>query len=1167
MVAFSVLMIGSGSSQMLSGLAGGMVPKGGHRDLKPWLTVGNQEGEAAEDHVPGQWEGIVGEHRVQPPRKAIFTAERDHNWSDYYGLRLELGLAKGQRFDGEVRLHTPLKTAKSGYKTAAPVITTAKFSVIGTGKVESVDLPFAAFDHFHPFSETFRQIKKIEIGGSFPEGQKAFVTVARVRVITAPMLKLYSPVRSRGGGRNEVMEYDVKVMNCSDELQSVVLSHHPFSKHVMTSTLRPAQLILKPGETRSCLVSVNVTDRVPPGGRERQKIVAVANGRWGGDIELITGRKLPHPYLVHTPERWQGVRDKVENYDWAKNSLKRYLEHKANDNRPGSRWPHAVAWQISRDRKHAEAAKPGVRFDVGGKDLIQAVEIYDMIADSGVFTKEDHDRIAREMRDRLWGITMTGVANLELQEARCGFTLALGLQDFAWFEHFFYATDGVYDNIANGIMPDGWWYEGSVNYNVWVSRYICKMALAAEPFGINMIEGYFTPGYSKEFRRLTDDPETRKREFGGKPFQKFGKHPVPRITLDMLWDSFIDHIAYDGQMYAANDGGEWSFTDDEAFELAYMMWPKPTYAALVKRRGPGGRSLLYGVPDLPEETPNLGLRSAFSDGIGFITLRSQTPDRHPSQQIEISLKYGTHGAYHGHFDRISFNSLRRYDRNLYTSGHGLWYSYASFMYGMFVQSSVNHNMVVVDGRNQESVESTRLLFHSGPKMQAAVVETNARWSCPPYLGLQMRRPNPKEGESITLTGRERLALEDVYVPAAVDGNGKEPEVADIGDWSERILQRRLAVVTDHYVVLADFMKGEEEHTYDNLLHVRGFQGIEGAAIKRFRHSEQMDPNPRLATQLITNCQWWRKDGTSKSRFRTIYDDRSSLNWRSLKGKKGDLYLDVYSAWPKQGEIMVGAAPEVRARAGWTKYTVAIDDRVVAEEEFSPWILGRKDLNLKIPAGAKKLVLKTQNEDRRKGGGFILTREECLFWGGGQLKLANGKSHSFTELQKKGQLVLKGLRTDVHGRPREEPIRSGEDYRQGPVVIAGMPFRETLPAQPQGAGEVVIDLTALKAESFSVSLGADYPQGKVTKYQRNTFSARTKGKTARFLTVIEPFEKVSEVKVREVEALSADELRIVLSDGTVQAITIDNLEGDEQPRVTLTEAKEGGLVTEQTGAQN
>ncbi|MEM7385621.1 MAG: hypothetical protein AAF514_11815 [Verrucomicrobiota bacterium] len=589
----------------------------------------------------------------------------------------------------------------------------------------------------------------------------------QVRLITAPVLKLYADRRSQTGGENAQIEYEIKVMNCSDRPQSVLLTHHPYSKHVMTADVSPDHLNLDPGETKSCRVAVILTDRVPPGGRERQKIVALANGHLGGEIEFITGRTLPHPYLVHTPERWQAVREKVENHPWAKTALRRYTGHKTNDNRPGSRWPYAVAWQLTRDPAYARSARPGVRFDVGGKDLIQACEIYDMIADSGVFSDEDQARIHREMRERLHHIGLSGVANLELQEARCGFTLALAAQDFAWFEHFLYATDGVYDNIANGIMSDGWWYEGSVNYNVWVSRYICKMALAAEPFGVNMINAYFTPGYSKEFRRLTDDVETRKREFGGKPFQKFGKHPLPRITLDQLWDSFVDHIAHDGQMYAANDGGEWNFTADEAFELAYMIWPKPSYAALVKRRGEGGRSLLYGVPELPAETPTLGNRSAYSDGIGFITLRSQTAGRHPSRQIEMSLKYGTHGAYHGHFDRTNFNSLRRYDRSFYSSGHGLWYSYASFMYGMFVQSSVNHNMVVVDGRNQESVESRRLMFHSGAKMQAAAVETNARWSNPPYLGLQMRRPNRKEAESAVLTGRERLAMEDVTMPAAI----------------------------------------------------------------------------------------------------------------------------------------------------------------------------------------------------------------------------------------------------------------------------------------------------------------------------------------------------------------------------------------------------------------
>ncbi len=1149
-------------SQMLPGLAGGQIPRGAERNLQPWLTLGKQHNKIDENFVPGHWVGFGVKNAILSPNGVTFTAESKQNWSQLYGIRLEILLNEDRTFHGEVVVHTAKREAKSSYRTTAEVSSIAKFSLIGTNKTQFVDLPFSAFDKFSPFGETFREIKKVAIRGSYADGKKGQINLPRVDVIAAPILKLFSEARSLAGEKNAKLNYELKVMNCTNRTQSVNLAHHPYSKHVMRSSIKPNHLTLEPGEIKSTNIIVNVTDRVPPGGRERQKIVALANGQLGGDIELITARKLPHPYLVHTPERWQEVREKINNYGWAKKAAQWYLDHKTTDNRPESRWPYAVAWQISGDKKYAALAKPGVRFNVGGKDLIQACEIYDMIADSGVFSSEDHARISQEMRERMHHINLSGVANLELQEARCGFTLALATQDFAWFEHFLYATDGVYDNIANGIMPDGWWYEGSVNYNVWVSRYICNMALAAEPFGVNMIDQYFTPGYSKEFRRLTDDVETRKREFGGKPFQKFGKHPVPQITLDQLWDSFIDHLSHDGQIYAANDGGEWSLTSDEGFEIAYMMWRKPAFAALVKRRGEGGRSLLYGVPELPKDTPKIGTRSAFSDGIGFITLRSQTPNRHPSKQIEMSLKYGTHGAYHGHFDRTNFNSMRRYDRSFYSSGHGLWYSYASFMYGMFVQSSVNHNMVVVDGRNQESVESRRLMFHSGSKIQAAAVETNARWSCPPYLGLQMQRPNRKEGESAILSGRERLAAEDVFMPIAVGSNGKELEVADISDWTERILQRRLAIVTDHYIVLADYLKGEEEHTFDNFLQIRGFQNIEGDSVRKLRHTDQMNTDPRLADQLITNCQWWSKDGTSKTRFRTIYDNKAHLNWRTLKGKEGDLYIDVHSAWPKKAEIMVGAAPEVRHRAGWTKYTIEVDNKIVSENEFSPWILGREDIDLKISDAAKKITLKTQNEDRRKGGGFILGKGASLFWGGGQLVLADGRVLSLSQLQKQNKITLNGIRTQVHGRPDTEKIKSGEDYYGGPVVIAGRPFQETLPAQPNGNGEIHIDLSGLNAKRFIVSIGADYPPGQVTKYQRNSFSTRSHGKSAHFLTLIEPFDKESSSMIQYVNAVSSTQLKVLLKDGTKNLISIKGLDSKDTPSVNFKEIKNGKITAEE-----
>ncbi len=1127
--------------------SGGMIPRGSQTSLEPWHDIGNLKTLEGWKGLAPSDDGAV----LSIPGEARFSRTSVNDWSEYFGLRLDVIIPEGRIFEGEIVLRTPPLTAKSSYRSSSST-TRAAFSIAGSG-AETIEIPFTAFDHYYPFLETFYAIQKISIRGKFAGGEPGRIILQRVRVIQAPRLKLYSASRSRVGEENETVEYRLEVLNCSDRPQAVVLSHSPYSKHVMRATISPRKVLLEPGETSSCEVRVNVTDRVPPGGRERQKIVAIANGGRGGELELITGRKLPHPYLVHTPERWDAIRKKVEEHEWAKEELKRYTDFKPHNNRPESYWPFAVAWQITRDRAYAERARRGISAEESGKHLIQAAEIYDMIQDSGVLSKEEQTRIEDAFRERMRHVRLSGVANLELQEARCGFTLALAVQDFAWFEHFLHASDGVYDNIANGIMPDGWWYEGSVNYNVWVSRYICKMALAAEPFGVNLIDHYFTPGYSKEFRRLPEDVETRKREHGGKPFQKFGKHPKPVITLDMLWDSFLHHVAHDGWMFAANDAGEWTFTDGEAFELAYMMYRKPEYASLIKYSG--GRNLLYGVPELPEDTPEIGRRSVYSDGIGFITLRSQTPGRAPADQIATTLKYGTHGAYHGHFDRTNFNSLKRHDRSFYMSGHGLWYSYASFMYGFFVQSSMNHNMVVVDSKNQEPVESRRLLFHSSQKMQVAAVETNARWCNPPYMGLQMRRQNRKPEETPVYSGAERARLEDVHVPIP----DPEPEPASIGEYSERVLQRRLMVVTDDYVVLADYLRGDDPHVFDNLLQIRGFQEITGGGVRFFRHTDQMGTDPTLPAQLITDCAWYTKNGTSKAEFVTIYDDRSHLNWRSLRGKRGKLHMDVYSAWPPRAELMVGAAPELRGRIGYTEYRVLVDGEVSATGQFSPWILGREEIDISLES-CKVIELQTRSEDRRGHGGFVNTRVDGLFWAGGQIETADGTEIKLSDLEARGKIAFDGIRRKTDAG---DPVVTGKDYRGGEVIIQGRHFKETLPAQPKGNGLIAIDLTGLDAVRFRISLGADYPYGvDVLDYQRRVYSARVKGTSARFLTVIEPFEKGP--LVRKVTARSADHLRVELENGRVQEIEIAGFEGSgETVDVRLTESRDGRVIHEES----
>ncbi len=102
-------------------------------------------------------------------------------------------------------------------------------------------------------------------------------------------------------------------------------------------------------------------------------------------------------------------------------------------------------------------------------------------------------------------------------------------------------------------------------------------------------------------------------------------------------------------------------------------------------------------------------------------------------QIEASLKYGSHGGAHGHYDRCALNAVSRNGRSLFNP-EKVWYAYGTYMYKFFVQTSLTHNMVTTDLKMQDPSEAKRILFHSGKLFQATAIENYAKWSNPPYGG-------------------------------------------------------------------------------------------------------------------------------------------------------------------------------------------------------------------------------------------------------------------------------------------------------------------------------------------------------------------------------------------------------------------------------------------------
>ncbi|MFI3282743.1 MAG: hypothetical protein SNG10_04360, partial [Rikenellaceae bacterium] len=433
---------------------------------------------------------------------------------------------------------------------------------------------------------------------------------------------------------------------------------------------------------------------------------------------------------------------------------------------------------------------------------------------------------------------------------------------------------------------------------------------------------------------------------------------------------------------------------------------------------------------------------------------------------------------------------------------------------------------------QEPVESKRTLFYTGDMVQATSVETEARWSNPPYGGMIY-------GDKANYTFQQKAWEEG----RTFDFADEEPAYGEITDFTSPVLQRRLMVMMDDYVVLADYLSSQQEHTFDWLFQMKGFKGLDADKKSFVRHDNQLGDSSLGAAQFFTNCDWYETDGTVRSSYEMLFGEGSdNKGTRAPNSEDGSIKIDVFNAWPLQNEVTVATVPEAHDVAKQLWFEVEADGKKMLSDSTGAWILGRKDIKLDIK-GAKELVLKTQL--KRKPS------TNTIFWGDAKVVLRNGKEVMLETLPVKYQNTLK-------------PSKKGADYYGGAVTLGGEVVKSSLPAMPEdfkGDAVVVVDLSGVDAVSFEAIIGGDYPLGDETQ-RRRTLNVRSKGKEAQFLSVIEPYESKSVVK--SVTATSADKLVVELLDGRRQEITINNLVSDpDNITVDVKEFKGGKLLREET----
>ncbi len=997
-----------------------------------------------------------------------------------------------------------------------------------------------------------------------------------VSIVKAESIALESKIQGKAAEAGEVVSYDLEVGNVTDKKQTIRLSLPEYGWEAMTTTITPAVVILEAGESQTVKVEVSLPESLPQGANEVQAIKAVSNGNasTAQAIEFTTSVKVESPFIVHTPDGWAEVIEKAKNYDWAKVEFDKYDKKAADWQSPkpvleipsmnpqlGKYLYHtnqiddlmdcAVAYRLTAKREYAQKCLDVIRaivdettgypatFRVNQNNFVKeggvfqnVARTYDMIMDSGIITEEDHRLIEQTFRlfieTVMLGNDDGGIGNWDLSELTGALYCALMVQDYHLAKEIMNAPTGIYQQFAQGVMSDGWWYECSVGYNLWCATMFSEAAVALRPWGSNFLDEQISIGKVSRYSLM---PNRLKPGLYGMDFNKWGKIENNSIGIKNMWDALVPFLDYRGIMFAVNDAQEASVIG-EPFEMAYYLYRDPEYASVIKMGS--HRDLLYGVPELPDFESKKNKQSAYADNIGVVQLRSQKSGREQREQIQAALHYGSHGGFHGHFDRTNFLSMMRYGRSFYNP-EMIWYGYQSYNYKFLVQTSMTKNMVVVDQKMQEPQESKRTLFYTGDMVQATSVETKARWSNPPYGGMIY-------DDKADYTFRQKAWEEGRTFDYAED----EPAYGEITDYTEPILQRRLMVMMDDYVVLADYVEAEQEHTFDWLFQMKGFKELSAPKKRLTRHDNQLSNNPLSAAQFFTYCDWFETEGTVRSSYEMLFGEGSdNEGTRAPNSEDGALKVDLFNAWPIKSEVTVATVPESHGVAKQLWYSIEADGEKILADSTGAWILGSKDISIPIN-GKRLLVLKTKLNQKASNN--------TIFWGDAKIILRSGEEVNLASLPIKYVNVI-------------QPPFKGSDYYGGAVKLGGAQTKSSLPAMPENYEQeaiITVNISSLDGVTFETRVGGDYPLGDESQ-RRRTMNVRATGKQAQFLSVVEPYEKVS--VIRRVTATSADRLVVELMDGRRQEITISNMATDPDNIIVDVKEFRGTKLIREERAEN
>lgn len=865
------------------------------------------------------------------------------------GIRLELELLEDGTAELEVTLY-PLKIARPEFFPSVK----GRVAVAGKG-LHSVDIPF---EQFH-FRQMVRAFLNYLDGVSVRLLQGVPVLLRGIEADAMGDFIIQAEETSKTGDAGEWVEYPLLLSNRSGAAMLVNIHQSLYGKECLAVEYSP-YVALDAHSEKEYVVKVKVTEDIPAGGLERSSFLFVPNGDRGkaGKIRLQTSRKREHPYLFLKESQWEKRKRAILSDEKLYGAFrKEYVETAENWEVPepsdreeyvypsytqNGLFKTAVAWKITGEETYlrkvmkyfdgflnekkgylatrksyfefVESREEYVRGDFkvchaqsGG--WVQEAEFFNKLAMTydllyEYFSPQERRDMEACLKNYIkfesWRLTDGDGNNFQIAESGAGMLCAMAIQNQDMVERFLYGYNGFTDLLSAVFLDDGMYFEEASGYVRLAGELFFDIANAAENYGISLKEIRVPASFDRDILHspwaMRESWAEDGKPFLGMSFRRFDAFTGTTKSLKDYFDCTARLLTDRGIMFSVNDSNEQDFT--ELYKRAYYLYEEPLYKEIAEL-SPEPETLL--VPE--KEAYELGRGSLLLSGAGMGILRAGN-----SQAV---LKFGGHGGYHGHYDRLSLASFLKDNRTFHNNEYA-WFGYDSFLFKMWVQTSVAHNMTVVDVRMQKPSPCRCVYFETDKKtgrqqgteggtekgdrdvFSAVCAQTTTVWMDPPYGG---QTPYPYAFPEEKCAREGRFILE----PPKARAQG------DIGEYSEPVFQRRMLILFHGYCVVWDYLEGQEEHRFDCLYHPMGrFDkcGFEEQERIVFAEKERFSEDPFGAGQFIQNCYTAQVDGTVCLRFQ---EGQPRVNGNDIVDHMPEAVL--WRAWPETGTVTVGKYPQ------------------------------------------------------------------------------------------------------------------------------------------------------------------------------------------------------------------------------------------------------------------